>query len=444
MTHTLEPKADSAISVPQWLAPDDTTAGAWQQPLEKLMSAPTGIGAAASRTPLESQLDEGKKERYRLYAYLVMRLVLENHNGNRFGLQGVYDDRAAETLPLLNPSQPNVYKPLDSYFGHNIACIAVDGAGHVIDFEFNHNEVFRSPIEHAEARLVRRIFGLNHLYDQHRLADPNNDDNYYKTLEQVTIVTSLESCAQCLGIMTLSAVKEVVYLQPDPGVSCLGNVLYNLSHDTNGKLLLGKTASPLPISGLDIDFPYFKTLMTEYQKFSKATGVFFSDPTKKQQPSFWKQPSIAAFLCTDTAKTIFQDASNKWDTARGQWESASEKAKQAIHQAFSGAVQSGSAATDTDATQVFDAACTDFGVAQLARLVYTPGQLDSSFQNDLVQLPSYPLQSMAANGVAAPAAIQPDQAAGELLLTNAGVFENTITFFDYVKARGFRATPHLD
>ena len=70
----------------------------------------------------------------------------------------------------------------------------------------------------------------------------------------------------------------------------------------------------------------------------------------------------------------------------------------------------------------------------------------SRFKNDLVALPSYPLESTASgsNGAAAPSAIQPAQAPGELLLTNAGVFENTIAFFDYAKARGFRATPHLD
>src|SRR5262249_60859373 len=36
----------------------------------------------------------------------------------------------------------------DRYVGHNIACIAVDGNGEIIDFDFNHNHFFRSSAEH--------------------------------------------------------------------------------------------------------------------------------------------------------------------------------------------------------------------------------------------------------------------------------------------------------
>ncbi len=49
----------------------------------------------------------------------------------------------------------------DRYLGHNIACIAVDENGSILDFDFNHNELFNSSAEHAEARLVRRLFSLN-------------------------------------------------------------------------------------------------------------------------------------------------------------------------------------------------------------------------------------------------------------------------------------------
>ena len=41
----------------------------------------------------------------------------------------------------------------DRYLGHNIACIAVDGNGEIIDFDFNHNDFFRSSAEHAESRI---------------------------------------------------------------------------------------------------------------------------------------------------------------------------------------------------------------------------------------------------------------------------------------------------
>ena len=58
--------------------------------------------------------------------------------------------------------EPNgyaLYKPYTGYLGHNIVALAVDwDKQEVIDFAFNHNSVFKSPAEHAEMRLLDRIF----------------------------------------------------------------------------------------------------------------------------------------------------------------------------------------------------------------------------------------------------------------------------------------------
>ena len=45
------------------------------------------------------------------------------------------------------------------YRGHNIAALAVGPTGKIIDFEFNHNKL-NSSAEHAEARLVKRVYEL--------------------------------------------------------------------------------------------------------------------------------------------------------------------------------------------------------------------------------------------------------------------------------------------
>ena len=53
-----------------------------------------------------------------------------------------------------------------SYLGHNIAAIAVSPTGRIVDFDFNHNELFNSSAEHAEARLLRRLFALGKQFAQ--------------------------------------------------------------------------------------------------------------------------------------------------------------------------------------------------------------------------------------------------------------------------------------
>ena len=101
----------------------------------------------------------GDAERHRIFSLMLMALVHHYWNGNKYGRKGTYPLNEPEPDPILNP-----YAHAD-YFGHNIAAIAVDGDGDIIDFEFNHNEIFNSSTEHAESRLVRRIFNLARVYD---------------------------------------------------------------------------------------------------------------------------------------------------------------------------------------------------------------------------------------------------------------------------------------
>src|ERR1700735_4194847 len=81
-----------------------------------------------------------EQERHRIYSLLLMGVIYGKWNGNKYGEIG-------------------------DYGGHNIAALAVDAEGRIIDFDFNHNQVFDSTVEHAESRLVRRVFALNQVYD---------------------------------------------------------------------------------------------------------------------------------------------------------------------------------------------------------------------------------------------------------------------------------------
>src|SRR6476620_1363943 len=120
------------------------------------------------------------RERHKIYCYLLMKLVVRFWNGNKRGPLGTYPWRAKQTEPVspAQPPQPTVrYRGdmidnpdrarinWDRYLGHNIACVAVDGNGEIIDFDFNHNDFFRSSAEHAESRMVRRLFSLTDVFD---------------------------------------------------------------------------------------------------------------------------------------------------------------------------------------------------------------------------------------------------------------------------------------
>lgn len=116
------------------------------------------------------------RERHQIYSYLLMKLIHRFWNGNKNGPLGTYPQRSAQLekgrtdryLGDIYERSDKAHIPWDRYLGHNIACIAVDGLGHIIDFDFNHNAFFRSTAEHAESRLVRRLFSLTDVFDSWR------------------------------------------------------------------------------------------------------------------------------------------------------------------------------------------------------------------------------------------------------------------------------------
>jgi tRNA(Arg) A34 adenosine deaminase TadA len=216
-----------------------------------------------------------EQERHRIYSLLLLSMIYDKWNGNKYGEVGNYVEWRENQEIGTTPGGQRIYGG-GSYLGHNIAALAVDAEGRIIDFDFNHNQVFDSTVEHAESRLVRRVFALNQVYDPwfaldsdqstptapegarrarrgyarrnlfataiskppvppNTAVDPKTEITatspvpYASLLKDVTIYTSLESCAQCSGIMCLGSVKDIVYLQWDQGQFLVGNMM--ASHD---------------------------------------------------------------------------------------------------------------------------------------------------------------------------------------------------------------------
>ena|SRR5688572_22585078 len=244
-------------------------------------------------------LPELEQQRHRPFIYLLMGLVRHFWNGNRFGVNGDYPYRPKQKTGQL------IFDKGEEYKGHNIAAIAVDGNDKVIDFDFNHNTVFRSSMEHAEARLLRRIFSLTGLRSGWSLGDQREEvrDEYSTSLGEVTIYTSLEPCAQCAGIMALARIKEVVYLQADDGAMRVANVIYNLQP---------YSAKLKPIQGWQCGVDFGTRLADAYEEFKRKAGdanalPFYAPFEKSEKPE--RSTSLATFLCTDVARDIFDEGS---------------------------------------------------------------------------------------------------------------------------------------
>lgn len=266
----------------------------WDSPLSELVSLP-----APSLAPEEI-------ERHRIYSALLMAILFHYWNGNKRGRYGSYPFREKQ-------KQADGEYAGGDYLGHNIAALAVSEDGRVIDFDFNHNELLNSSVEHAESRLVRRIFSLAQLNDgwATRRIPARKATTYGNVLNGVTLYTTLESCSQCSGIMALGLVKEVVFLQRDPGQSSIGNILRALlpAHATyNG---------PLPIPGDLLGIEEFSKLDDAYKAFSAEVSIkpFYVSPDSEADHS----SSITSFLCTDAARDIFcfgAFAFDRWPTAQ--------------------------------------------------------------------------------------------------------------------------------
>jgi len=313
----VRPLPDDEAPLPEGILPGDPLAQYWNRKVSHLIDV----------QPPKELLQEQVRERHRIYMLLVMALVARFWNGNNNGPLGVYPQRQAQKASEqgsnatcfrykgdLNERSDSQHVSWDRYLGHNIACIAVDSKGEILDFDFNHNAIFRSSAEHAELRVVRRLFSLTDLIDDWKPEHAIPSQAHPIDLRGVTIYTSLESCAQCSGVMSLARIKQVVYLQNDPGVYRVGNIMYNLA----GRDEIGPLAAQ-PIAASEIGLPYLEDLNHQYEKFRSeqddakkndhdSAAFFVSCPPRKVIYT----PSITSFLCTDNALETFRRGADEF------------------------------------------------------------------------------------------------------------------------------------
>jgi tRNA(Arg) A34 adenosine deaminase TadA len=263
--------------------------------LDEYLDKPVSNLVADSPRPI---FDE-EKERHKIYSLLLMSMVAFSWNSNKKGLADELKPAPSKDYgnnPLLSTPEKPIARGRflkGDYLGHNIAAFAADRDGYIIDFDFNHNEIFNSSTQHAEARLLYRVFSLNQIHDSWNAGALYEVSNSYgQLLQGVTVYTSLESCAQCSGIMTLGNTKEVVYLQEDPGQYKIGNIMFRLteSNDPSRKAL-----APRPIPASWFDFKYYSQLSEKFEEYKKETG----------------NSSITSFLCTETAYLTFAQAEDE-------------------------------------------------------------------------------------------------------------------------------------
>lgn len=252
--------------------------------------------------PSRSIIAEGEAERHRIYASSLAAITRHYWSGNKYGLSGTHPQN-----PMVSDWGSNCPHLGSEYRGHNIAAIAVDHDGYVIDFDFNHNTLFDSSVEHAEARLIRRLFSLTQLQDSWNVASEDNPaDKYSNALSKVTIYTSLESCTQCTGIMMLGRVKQVVYLQSDPGMYRIGDFLHTLTARKENQDFI---RAPEPISADRIGLEIVSELDSAFRDFvenrNEAPPFFIDDQGKENRTS-----SITSFLCTEAALKPFSKAAD--------------------------------------------------------------------------------------------------------------------------------------
>lgn len=297
----------------------------WDGPVSTFATLPP-----ISITPAE-------QERHRIFAMCLMALMSNYWNGNKYGEQGNYGAWRAEQRIATLDEQTGIYAG-GSYLGHNIAALAVDSSGRILDYEFNHNNIFDSSVEHAESRLVRRLFALSQVYTDWESAAQQTrfpsatahastphprplgrfaqsasaekesssseiDKSYATLLNDVTIYTSLESCAQCSGIMTLASVKNICYLQWDQGEFLIGNLMFNATHASPS----GFTA-PRPIPAGEFGLAHFDQLNAGSAAFDAKVST--SNPFYTDGSYTASSPSVTSYLCTDSARDIYQNAAN--------------------------------------------------------------------------------------------------------------------------------------
>jgi len=160
--------------------------------------------------------------------------------------------------------------------GYNIGSVLVDPNNKVVYWARNAVNITRNSTQHGEVRLMSCYLAAEKT----------------KNLMGYMIYTTLEPCAMCSGMMTLTSIRRTVYGETDPSY---GKAHERLELDST-KLSDGYPPYPRPVSSVPSVIETRCVLDSLYDKY-KATH---------------SDPYITDFLATDEVKKTYAAAFNRF------------------------------------------------------------------------------------------------------------------------------------
>jgi len=155
--------------------------------------------------------------------------------------------------------------------GYNVGVVLVDSKKDVVDWDINFVNIMENSTQHGEMRLMSRHLNKNGLY----------------SLKGYTTYPTLEPCAMCAGMMTMTSVERTVNGQADYYFS---KALERLSIDT-------RECGGYP--------PYPRTVISQLTPSPIAKQL---DDAYKEYINAGNKAIITKFLSTNTAKDIYKSA----------------------------------------------------------------------------------------------------------------------------------------
>jgi tRNA(Arg) A34 adenosine deaminase TadA len=176
--------------------------------------------------------------------------------------------------------------------GHNIGSVLVNMDGEPVFWARNTSNRSDNGSQHGEVRLIQQFL---------------NCDGIGKYVDGYTVYTTLEPCAMCTGMMTLTQLTRVVYVQRDPGYGGAQAALVSIKYP---KVFQQDTpAGMAQKDDLDADFAKIfekndKASITDFLRSERAKDIFAS---AEQELSSWKEAKYSANeKALQRAKTFLQ------------------------------------------------------------------------------------------------------------------------------------------